>query len=127
MAGCGAALPTPALGHHPDAEYEEVPYPPPAAAPEIVPEAPDERAVWVDGQWVWRARYYLWDRGGWVIPPQGAHYAAPDRRWGRDGTLWVAEGRWRRSSDGVALEPPEVLRPAAYPPAPETPEQALSP
>ena len=53
--------------------YAEVPYPPPAALVEVVPNAPgDDGAVWVDGHWLWRGRYYVWERGGWLLPPEGA-------------------------------------------------------
>ena len=106
VASCSPSLPEPPVGPHPDAEFEDVPYPPPAAAPEIVPPPPDEHAVWIDGQWTWRGRFYVWDRGGWVIPPQDAYYASPERRFGMDGTLWLAPGGWFRRSDGMRLPPP---------------------
>ena len=126
--GCGSSLPVPELGPQPNDDFETVPYPPPAAVPEIVPEAPNGEVVWVDGAWVWRSRYYVWQRGGWVIPPPHAYYAPPDRRYGADGTLYFAEGGWRRSNNRERLDPqPAVIRPAASPPTPRTPEPALSP
>jgi len=128
LSSCGSTLPKPPSGEHPKNDYEEVPYPPPAAAPEIVPETPDERAVWVDGQWVWRARYYVWQRGGWVIPPPQTYFAPSERRYGPDGTLYFAEGVWRRTTNRERLEePPRIIRPAATPPTQQTPEPALSP
>jgi hypothetical protein len=128
LAGCGSSLPSPPSGPQLQRDYEEVPYPPPAAAPEIISESPGDNAVWVDGQWVWRSRYYVWQRGGWVIPPPHTYYAPSDRRYGPDGTLYFAEGSWRRTSDQERLEtPPPVVRPAASPPTPQTPETVLSP
>ena len=128
LVACSETLPSPPSGPPLAREYEEVPYPPPAAAPEIVSPSPDDAAVWVDGQWVWRSRYYVWQRGGWVIPPRRAYYAASARRYAPDGTLFFAEGAWRRTTDRARLDPqPPVLRPAATPPTPQTPEQVLSP
>jgi hypothetical protein len=114
-------VPTPKLGTHPPDAYVEVPYPPPAAAAEIVSAQPNAGAVWVDGQWSWRGRYYVWQRGGWVMPPRGAQFARWNRFYGKDGTLYFAEGTWR-TSRGQRLPPPPVLRPAGSPPEPEVPE-----
>jgi hypothetical protein len=103
-----------------------VPYPPPAAVPEIVPPEPDRRAVWVDGQWSYRGRYFVWERGAWVLPPPGAYFAPWARVYGKDGTLYFAEAAWR-SRDGRSLIAPRVLRPAGTPPAEETPEALAKP
>ena len=106
----------------PATDYIEVPYPPPAAAAEVVPAQPASDAVWVDGQWAWRDRYYVWQRGGWVRPPQGAYYATWAKYYAADGTLYFAGGGWRNARDGSPLAEPVVLLPATVPPTEETPE-----
>jgi hypothetical protein len=128
LLGCGSSLPAPETGIHSKADYEEVPYPPPAAAPEIVPDPPSDAAVWINGQWVWRARYYVWERGGWVIPPPRSYYAPSNQRYAADGTLYYAEGAWLHADSRERLDPPPpIVLPAATPPSPHTPEPALSP
>lgn len=90
---------------------QRVPYPPPSALVEIVPESPAADAVWIDGYWDLRGRTWVWERGGWVDPPPGA-YACP----------WRARYR----DDGVLLYA-RFLLPAATPPAPETAEPTTTP
>jgi hypothetical protein len=126
MPACGSALPKPELGPHPPDAYVVVPYPPPAAIVEIVPDQPDSAAVWVDGQWSWRGRYFVWQRGGWVVPPKDAYFSRWAKRYGKDGTLYFADATWR-SSAGRRLPPPPVVRPAGSPPEPEIPEVLATP
>lgn len=124
--GCGG-VPKPAVGMHPCDAFVEVPYPPPAAVAEVIPPKPRPEAVWMDGQWSWRGRYYVWQRGGWVLPPPGGAYLAPwTRYYDRDGTLFFADGVWR-AKDGTRLTPPPKILPAARPPARETPETVATP
>jgi hypothetical protein len=123
---CGSTLPEPSIGPHPTNEYVEVPYPPPAAAAEVVPPSPQSGAVWVDGQWIWRGRYYVWQRGGWVIPPAGAYFAPWRKYYTKDGTLYFADGTWRRASDRARIASPPFVRTAETPPTRYTPESVLA-
>jgi hypothetical protein len=123
---CGSALPAAAKVPHPDDAYEVVPYPPPSALVEIVPERPNADAVWVDGYWAWRGRYYVWERGGWVIAPEGAHVSLWDARYRDTGVLLYAPTTWR-DARGRTLEPPPFLLPAATPPTQATAEPATVP
>ena len=124
---CGSTLPEPPTGPHPINEYVEVPYPPPAAAAEIVPPSPRADAVWVDGQWIWRGRYYVWQRGGWVVPPDSAYFAPWQKYYTADGTLYFADGAWRRSKDRARIVNPPFVRSAVTPPTRNTPESAVIP
>src|SRR5437667_10758372 len=74
-AACGTGLPEPEYARQPRSAYLPVPYPPPASFSEVVPAAPNSKVVWVDGHWVWRGRTYIWQRGGWMLPPVGARVA----------------------------------------------------
>lgn len=95
LAGCGAALPAPPATEHPLSAYVEVPYPPPAALAETVPDRPSrDDVVWLDGEWQYRGRSFVWRRGGWVVAPPGGRFA-PWRSWyRRDGRLMLAPGTW---------------------------------
>ncbi len=124
---CGSStLPEPEVGPHPADEYIEVPYPPPAAAAEVVPPSPQSDAVWVDGQWIWRGRYYVWQRGGWLIPPAGAYFAPWRKYYTKDGTLYFADGTWRRKSDRARIVHPPFVRSAETPATRNTPESVLA-
>lgn len=124
--GCATQLPKPELLPSAADSYVEVPYPPPAAAAEIVPARPTPAAVWVDGQWSWRGRYFVWQRGGWVVPPKNAYFSRWSKRYGKDGALYFAEPTWR-TREGRKLPSPRVLRPAGTPPTRETPEVVAAP
>src|SRR5690242_5439674 len=74
---CGSSLPAPDSAQQPLSAYEEVPYPPPAALSEVVPARPKVAdVVWLDGEWLFQGTGYVWHRGGWVVPPRQAGYAA---------------------------------------------------
>lgn len=124
-AACGSSLPEPALGDARHA-YEQVPYPPPSALVEIVPPQPAPDAVWVDGYWLWRGRYYVWERGAWVRPPAGAYVREWRARYLDDGTLLYAPTRWYDDA-GRLIEPPQPLVPAATPPTERTAEPTTIP
>jgi hypothetical protein len=126
LIACGGAVPQPSAKPHPARAYEVVPYPPPSALVEIVPEQPHAEAVWVDGYWVWRGRYYVWERGGWVRPPNKASVAKSHARYRDDGTLLFAPTRWY-DEHGRIIEPPPFLLPAATPPTEETAEPTTIP
>jgi hypothetical protein len=76
---CGSALSLPEVGEHKGETPTIVPFPPPPPQVQLIPEKPAElkRAVWVDGQWVWRTRRWEWQEGKWQVPYKGARYAAP--------------------------------------------------
>jgi hypothetical protein len=111
------------LGPHADGDYVGVPDPPPAAMPEIIPPQPQPHAVWVDGQWLWRGRYWVWDKGAWVEPAPDSVFHPWDTRYRADGTLEFARARWT-DRNGRELPEPRVLREAATPPSEKTAERA---
>src|SRR5690606_39182963 len=114
--GCSSSLPAPPVAMHPRRAFIEVPYPPPAALVEVVPERPDETgAVWLDGHWIWRGRYYVWQRGGWMVPPEGAAYATWRSVLTSDGRLVFAPGAWY-GPDRRELPPPKTIAVARTPP-----------
>lgn len=102
-----------------------MPYPPPAALAETVPEQPNDEAVWVDGEWLFQGRVYVWERGGWVVAPQGARHARWRFEFNPDGRLLLAPGTWY-DARGVAIEAPEPVVPAATPANEYTPEPATA-
>jgi hypothetical protein len=114
-AACGGSLPGPARVAHPPSSYQEVPYPPPAALVEVVSDAPAQDAVWLDGHWVWRGRYYLWRRGGWVAAAPELGYATWHCVVAKDGRLLFAPGTWYDASRR-GVSPPPTLVPARAPP-----------
>jgi hypothetical protein len=116
LLGCGSSLPTPEVGQHPLSAYVEVPYPPPAALAETVPERPAAAgAVWVDGEWLYHGQAFAWRRGGWVVPPPSSRFA-PWRSWyRRDGRLMLATGHWYDAKQ-QRLRTPEPVRAAETPP-----------
>jgi hypothetical protein len=126
--GCGSALTEPEArpgSGRPLSEYQTVPYPPPAAFVELVPRAPDGRAVWLDGHWSYRPTGYVWERGGWVIPPPNGYYDRWQVRYERDGTILFAPAGWY-DENGNKLDDPEVLESAGTPPNEVTPEELQS-
>ena len=122
---CGSSLPEPEFKTQPVQAFEEVPYPPPPPLAEVVPRFDDGRAVWVDGYWAWRGSKYLWLRGGWVLPPDGAHYAPWQLAYRSDGALFLAQPSWY-GADDKRLREPETLVPARTPTNEVTPEDQLS-
>ena len=112
---CGFSLPGPTLVRHPYSAYVEVPYPPPAALPETVSTRPAQsRSVWVEGSWKFRRKSYTWQRGGWFIPPAGAHYARSEIYYPQDGRVMFAPGLWYDAS-GQALDHIRPVSPAGTP------------
>lgn len=86
FAACGRSrIPEPEYQAHPAHATEAlcVPYPPPAAKPEAIGSQPSERAVWVDGDWIWKslgpptstAGKWVWQPGAWVEAPYGATFS----------------------------------------------------
>lgn len=116
LCGCGGSLPGPTSTEHPLSAYVEVPYPPPAALAETVPERPHHAGVvWIDGEWQYRGRAFVWRRGGWVLAPADSRFA-PWRAWyRRDGRLMLAPGTWYNGRH-EQVRAPRPLVPAATPP-----------
>jgi hypothetical protein len=116
LVGCGGSLPAPEVAEHPLAAYREVPYPPPAALAETIPERPErDGAVWIDGEWIFHSQGFVWRRGGWVVPPPGSRFA-PWRSWyRRDGRLMLASGTWYDAKH-ERVRRPEPTAPAITPP-----------
>lgn len=113
---CSGSLPMPPQTEHPLQAYVEVPYPPPAALVEVVPARPrEDAAVWVDGYWIWRGRYYVWQRGGWLLPPENAKYAPWQSLLAKDGRIVFAPAAWY-GADRRPLERPTMLVSARTPP-----------
>ena len=114
-ASCASSVATPEPARQPRSEYLPVPYPPPAAFAEVVPPKPRPGALWVDGHWAFRGGAFVWQRGGWVIAPEGARFAHWRIRYAKDGTLLFAEEVWY----DARLKPmpsPKPLVPAYTPP-----------
>lgn len=109
-AGCASSLPRPVPANHVPADFTEVPYPPPPAKVQVVPKAPSEEAVWVNGEWFWRGNGWSWEDGGWVIPPHGARFAPWTTRWKLDGVLLFAPGTWVLPN-GQRIRSSALLRP----------------
>jgi hypothetical protein len=124
-AACGGSLPAPEAGTHPPSAFVEVPYPPPAALVEVVPDAPDRDSVWVDGNWVWRGRHYVWQRGGWVHAPEHGAYATWQAHLASDGRLLFAPGAWYDEQQ-QPLDSPDPLRVARTPPNQTTSETEVA-
>lgn len=103
---CGAPrMPTPKLAAHPTSALHEVPYPPPPARVESIPERPNDASVWVDGEWVWQGGRWSWRRGRWVVPAPDTAFAPWTHVRDARGTLYVAEGTWRAADGGEVDEP----------------------
>lgn len=116
LLGCGGGLPAPAATQHPLSAYAEVPYPPPAALAETVPERPErDGVVWIDGEWVFHGRSFVWRRGGWVVPPPSGRFASWRSWYRRDGRLMLASGAWYDAKN-QRLRPVEPVVPAFTPP-----------
>ena len=97
LAGCGASLPVPRTGpHSPDEPALVVPYPPPPAQVEVIQPPPEglEKAVWIDGEWQWRSRRWVWLPGRWEVPYPDAYYAPAATVRRADGDLVSFAGVW---------------------------------
>jgi hypothetical protein len=113
--GCGDSLPRPKFIEQPSDAFEAVPYPPPAALSELVPERPSGKSlVWIDGSWVWRGHYYVWQRGGWTESPTDIGFAEWKLRYTDDGRLEYAPSAWRDATGKRKREP--IVKPAVSPP-----------
>lgn len=105
---CGSSLRAPPFVRQPTSALAPVPYPPPPARVERVPNAPTPTAVWVDGEWLWQGRRWAWKPGRWVAVPPGAAFAPWTTVRDATGTLYVAQGTWR-DAQGNELPDPTPL------------------
>lgn len=113
---CGGSLPRPPIGEHPLSAYVEVPYPPPAALAETIPDKPEQAGVvWVDGEWVYHGEGFVWRRGGWVMAPPASQFAAWRTFYRSDGRLMMARGTWYDEAR-QRFRPPKPVAPAETPP-----------
>lgn len=114
LIGCGSAVPSPSQIVHRADDFVEVPYPPPAALSETVADRPKQDAVWVDGEWIFQGRNYVWRRGGWMALGPGMKYAPWQLVYARDGRLMLAPGTWYAS--GRRIPRPKPIAQATTPP-----------
>lgn len=120
---CGSAeLPSPDYTKHPTSALVEIPYPPPPARIEAVPEEPDGDVVWIDGEWLWQSRRWSWKPGRWIHPPAGARFSPWTTVRDRIGTLYVASGTWRNPAGAEVPEPAPLAIGGPAPAAIVTPE-----
>ena len=99
--GCSATpLAVPPSGPHIDEEPVVVPYPPPPARVEIIPAPPARLTdpVWIDGEWEWHARRWVWNGGHWEAARPNAYRAPPTTVALSDGTLAYFPGAWHAAA-----------------------------
>lgn len=92
---CASRIPVPPTGPHQHDTPVLVPYPPPPARVEVIPDPPEPEALWIDGHWVWTAGGYAWQPGHWDKPRPGAHYAPATMVRRRNGELLYYVGAWQ--------------------------------
>jgi hypothetical protein len=102
---CHGELPHPAYVQQPTSALVEVRFPPPPPRVETIPPQPDNRAVWIDGEWAWRGHRWAWRVGRWVIPPEGARFSPWTFVRNESGTLYFASGAWRNARGEDVVEP----------------------
>lgn len=116
LVDCGSALlPRPPYVGQPTSALVEVPYPPPPARVEYVPEAPQKDAAWIDGEWSWRGRRWAWRAGRWVTVAPGAFFAPWTAVRNADGALYFAPGTWRNAKGEELAAPKALARGTASP------------
>ncbi|HEX3596090.1 MAG TPA: YXWGXW repeat-containing protein [Polyangiaceae bacterium] len=86
----------------------EVPFPPPPARVEFIPDKPRSGAVWVDGEWSWTGRRWAWNYGKWVVPPETATFSPWRTVRSDDGTLLFVAGIWH-DAKGTEIPDPQPL------------------
>ena len=96
MACNRSALPLPPTGPNGGKNPIIVPYPPPPARAEIIPQKAGERVVWIDGSWSWDRRRWIWQKGRWEVPPKGSYYATSKTVEMPDGTIGWLPGGWQK-------------------------------
>jgi hypothetical protein len=105
MVACGGGLPIPIYTQQRPDALALVPYPPPPARAEFVPNRPANDTVWIDGEWVWRRRRWAWRPGRWVVPPSGGRFSPWVMVRADDGAVYYASGAWRDAKDQEIADP----------------------
>jgi hypothetical protein len=74
---------------------------PPPGNVEIVPAVPRDlkRAVWIDGEWDWTGRRWVWKEHGWQEAKAGLVYDPPVTRRLPDGRLVHFPGKWKKKPE----------------------------
>ncbi len=101
----GRSLPHPSYEPHLTSELAEVPYPPPPARIETVPNRPTSDALWIDGEWRWQGRRWNWRTGRWLKVPAGVAFSPWTLVRRTDGATFVAPGMWRNDKHELVSEP----------------------
>lgn len=96
---CGGGTQLVPSGPHPPhvQEFVEVPYPPPPAQVEEIPETHgDADCAWVSGEYRFRDRHWVWEPGRWVLAQEGCYHAPPVVAWSKGGEprLYYSPSRW---------------------------------
>lgn len=107
LIGCGSTLQLPARSGHTPEEFIEVPFPPPAARSDVVPQRLHPDSLWIDGEWHWQGAHWRWRRGAWVRPPAGATLARSETKWAGARVLHAASVFHLASGESLA---PSELR-----------------
>ncbi|MEP7123615.1 MAG: hypothetical protein ABJE95_21985 [Byssovorax sp.] len=98
LPACSTSLPKPPGGIVPTSAMIEVPYPPPAARVETIPEKKTAGQIWIDGQWEWDAKAWKWRDGAWTTAPPNAYFTPWTTKRRADGQLLFARAEWRDPS-----------------------------
>jgi hypothetical protein len=106
----GVSLPRPERTQVLASDYVAVPFAPRPPPVEIVPPAPRNDAVWVDGTWAWSTDRYRWTPGAWVLPPAGAKRTSWVVVRRDDGQLFFAGSSWKDATGAAVPEPAPLVR-----------------
>ncbi len=89
LAACSDGLPEPHFVEHTGPPPQYVPSMPPPGKVEVIPPRPKDlkHPVWIDGEWEWKVRRWIWTEHGWQELPPGQSYAPPTTRRFPDGQL----------------------------------------
>jgi hypothetical protein len=98
LPACASSLAKPPGGAVPPDAMIEVPYPPPAARVETIPDKKLAGQLWIDGQWEWDAKAWKWRDGAWTTPPPNAYFTPWTTKRRADGQLLFARAEWRDPS-----------------------------
>lgn len=120
----GWRVPKPPLGKVPEDAMIEVPYPPPPARIEVVPEKKSDDDVWIDGQWDWDGKDWQWADGTWMAPPPNAFFTPWKAERRSDGRLYFAPAAWRTADGKTLMKGPGKSNCEALPKAPPPGEVA---
>ena len=118
MSACGSTLPEPVPANRGRPDYRVVPSEPPPALLELVPSAPRDDAVWVDGAWTYDGRHWVFERGGWAVLPFDYRRLPSALVFTSDGHILYAAPSWV-NPQGRRVPAPSLLLPAASPSEPK--------